>query len=172
MDAPPSEPLPVAPSSSGSRGGDLATDLALVALGTGLVAIFAAVTWLIARGSQRRSRSGASMVPADPRLVQTRIGADGFWILAPHPPGTRVRYQANVGGAPVTDEVTLDGGPQGTFVYTGSPPMQVGIVAVTMVMAVAPLVGRGGGYRGYAMGAPNVHPPVPMRAPRGYPPAY
>jgi sulfatase modifying factor 1 len=145
----------------------------VLAAGLGLFAAIASGTllWTIVRAIRRgRAVTGG---PGGTGAVETRVGQDGFWILASLPSGSRVRYQAVVGGVPISDVVTLDGGPQGTFVYTGSPPQQVTILEVMTVLG-APIQttsAYGGGYR---MGTTNVHPPVPMydSPPPGYPPAY
>jgi len=165
----PSAPATPPPSPAGGGG---AVGL-LAALGLFGAGIFGGIVWLFVR----LARGGRSITAGfgGTGAVETRVGQDGFWIVASLPPGSRVRYQAVVGGVPITDVVTLDGGPQGTFVYTGSPPMQVTILEV-MTMLGAPIqtaASYGGGYR---MGSANVHPPVTDtdygRPPGGYPPAY
>lgn len=123
-----------------------------------LVGVFGALVAFIAV-FLRRGRSRGTF---DPGSVQTRVGSDGFWILAPA--GARVRYEAMVGGVPVSDAVTLDPGPEGTFIYTGSSPTQVRILQVTSMAAATPFLAS------QALADEPVS--IPQPPPRGEPPAY
>jgi formylglycine-generating enzyme required for sulfatase activity len=103
--------------------------------------------------------------------LETRIGNDGFYIIAPGvPAGTRVRYECLVKGLPVSDVVPLEGGRE-TFVYTGSRPLDVKIVEV--------MPGPGSTYRSPQRRPPPArvvhvhHDPSPQPEPFvGYPRAY
>jgi hypothetical protein len=134
-----------------------------------------------------RRRAAPSLGGDDPSV---RVAEDGFWLGRGLPIGSRVKYACVVRGVPVSDTVTIDGGAQGTFVYTGGAPVAVRIVEVTTVRVDAPrVVGGGASYRGASPRPPpgrasarptSSDPPPPIPPPPqdpsppfgGFPPAY
>lgn len=89
-----------------------------------------------------------SFTPPPPQTSspRTRLAADGFWLdVAQLPPGSVVDYSCVVQGTTQFNQMTVTGGVNEMFVYTGGAPSNV------QVLGVSPPGGEAGGY-------PHVNP--------------
>lgn len=107
----------------------------LIPLGIGILLIR-----LIAKhGEQPAGNAPAPPPQSRARRPLIRKGEDGFWIDGEWPLGTALRLHYLVNGVATDTELTYRPGPNGQFVYTGSPPESVSVVPDSADPMPAPL---------------------------------
>jgi sulfatase modifying factor 1 len=132
---------------SGRAGGIVAGGAALGCGAFGCIGVLVIGVILFALRAAARGRQGGAAPPA----VQVRMAADGFWLVAPDASvSAEVAYNVRTQTRASSGTVVVSPGPQGTFVFTGEPSIDVRIKSVRVVGAPAPAVrsSQGSSWRG------------------------
>ena len=136
-------PAPAAVSESGAMA------IGCGAIGCGAV-FFLGVVFLIVRALVKGVRGPGGSGGVAPS-VQVRPATDGFWLVtSAAAPRAQVSYAVRTPTRATSGSVMVEPGPQGTFVYTGEPAIDVRVTGVTAVMGGA---SAGGGARSWSSGS-------------------